>query len=126
MKTALLIIIYILLGAVTFVATKGEKYYSILYGLLWPLTWIVELGFLSILLWDSMKKTVLDALYGKEVYYYNPNLLGGNGKEYMATVYRCRPGRKPVVDCSYSDKSYTWVLLATRAYVYACNKSETK
>ena len=72
-----------------------------------------------------MKETVLDALYGKEVYYYNPSLLGGNGKEYITTVYRCRPGRKPVVDCSYSDQSYSWVLLAARAYVYACNKSET-
>ena len=126
MKTALLIIIYILLGAITYAVTKGEKYYSILYGLLWPVTWIVELGFLSILLWDSMKKTVLDTLYGKEVYYYNPRLRSEPGRMYEVSIYRCRRGRKPVLDCTYADWSYSFTLEQARTYVTLCNKSELR
>lgn len=124
MKTALLIIIYILLGAVTFAATKGEKYYSILYGLLWPLTWIVELGFISVLLfWPSLKKTVLDIIFGKEVYYYNPKMRSEPGRMYEVSVYRCRRGRKPVPDCTYVDWSYSFALEQARTYVTLCNKS---
>ena len=124
MKTALLIIIYILLGAVTFAATKDDKY-SILYGVFWPITWIVEIGFLfALLFWPSLKKTVLDTIFGKEVYYYNPKMRSEPGRMYAVTVYRCRRGRKPVPDCTYVDWSYSFALEQARTYVTLCNKSE--
>lgn len=67
-------------------------------------------------------RKLLDILFGKKTYFYNPLLDTSPGKMYFVTVYRYRPGRRPVPCITYADWEYSWVLLKAKTYVDAAMK----